>query len=302
VNDEKACETSDFSVDGINDRIGRSGGGAKVHCLIASPMAKGLFHRGILESGVSAGQLLPGVSLIELELIGEKFLAKLGVDKDADPLKAARALPTTKIQATGAGFNFKESKPEFLWDAAIDQQFLTDAPADVFRAGKQNPVPVIVSANLGELTGPGLTVTPFLVPEYVNIFNGMNKAGQKGYAYIFDQVPGKWKQEGCISFHGLDLIYVFGASPEPGSPLAKVGSLTAGMAGAKTSAIPGLTDSDRRVSESMMAMLAQFARTGNPNVRGLVTWPAYDSATDQYLYIADPLQVKSGFSKIAQKQ
>jgi carboxylesterase type B len=52
----------------------------------------------------------------------------------------------------------------------------------------------------------------------------------------------------------------------------------------------------------MMAMWTQFARTGNPNVKGLVTCPAYDSATDQYLYIADPLQVKSGNSKLAQKQ
>jgi para-nitrobenzyl esterase len=52
----------------------------------------------------------------------------------------------------------------------------------------------------------------------------------------------------------------------------------------------------------MMAMWTQFARTGNPNVKGLVSWPAYDAVTDQYLYVSDPLQVKSGFSKVAQKQ
>jgi carboxylesterase type B len=68
--------------------------------------------------------------------------------------------------------------------------------------------------------------------------------------------------------------------------------------GAKTPA-PGLTEIDKKAAENMMAIWAQFARTGNPNVKGLVTWPAYDSATDQYLYMADSLQVKSGFSKIA---
>jgi para-nitrobenzyl esterase len=269
--------------------------------LIASPMAKGHFQRGILQSGVAAGKSFPGVSMKELESIGEKFFAKLGVDKDADPLKAARALPAAKIIETGSSVS-KDFKPEFLWDAAIDRQFLTDAPADVFRAGKQNPAPVIVSANLGELTGPGMLVMPFYVPEYVNILNGVNKVGQKGYACVFDQVPEKWKREGCVSFHSLDLIYVFGASVEPGSTMAKIASLLASTSGAKTSAIPEPTDSDRRVAENMMAMWAQFARTGNPNVKSLVTWPAYDSARDQYLYIADPLQVKSGFSKIAQKQ
>jgi para-nitrobenzyl esterase len=49
-------------------------------------------------------------------------------------------------------------------------------------------------------------------------------------------------------------------------------------------------------------MWTQFAKTGNPSVEGLVTWPAYDKAIDQYLYIAEPLQVKSGFSQVAQKK
>ncbi len=282
--------------------IGRSGGGEKVSCLIASPMARGLFQRGILQSGIVARYGHPGVIMKDLESTGEKFFARLGVDKDADPLKSARALPAAKIMETEASLLSKNPIKSIagLWDAAIDQQFLTDFPEKIFSAGRQNPVPVIVGANLGELkAGPGI-LSP-MIREYVNMLNGVNKAGQKGYAYIFDQVPGKWKQEGCVSFHGLDLVYVFSASPEPDSPIAKAASLMAIMAGAKTSAIPEFNDSDRRVSENMMAMLTQFARSGDPNVKGLVTWPAYDSATNQYLYIADPLQVKSGYSKVAPK-
>jgi hypothetical protein len=34
----------------------------------------------------------------------------------------------------------------------------------------------------------------------------------------------------------------------------------------------------------------------------MVDWPAYEASADQYLYINDPLQVKSGYSKVAQKQ
>ena len=90
-----------------------------------------------------------------------------------------------------------------LLSEAVNEQFLTDLPANIFREGKQNPVPVIASANLGELTGPGMIQMPFIIPDYVNILDGTNKVGQKGYAFIFDQVPSKWKQEGCVSFHAV---------------------------------------------------------------------------------------------------
>jgi para-nitrobenzyl esterase len=62
----------------------------------------------------------------------------------------------------------------------------------------------------------------------------------------------------------------------------------------------GVTDVDRKVSEEMMGMWTQFARMGDPSVEGLITWPAYEASTDKYLYIVDPLQVKSGFSKVGQ--
>jgi para-nitrobenzyl esterase len=287
-----------FGGDSKNVTIfGESGGGAKVSCLMASPFAKGLFHKGIFESG-AAGGFSPGKPAKDLEALGEKFFAMLGVDKDADPLKAARALPSAKIIEAEASLS-KELKTDAMWDLAIDGQFLTDLPANIFREGKQNPAPVITSANLGELTGPGMILMPFIIPDYVNILNGVNKAGQKGYASIFDQVPGKWKQEGCVSFHALELGYVFG-NFDNASLWWPTANFLAKQSGAKTPD-PGLTDTDRKVSENVMAIWAQFARTGNPNVEGLVTWPAYESAKDQYLYIAEPLQVKSGFSKIAQK-
>jgi para-nitrobenzyl esterase len=276
--------------------FGESGGGGKVNCLIASPLAKGLFHRGIFESGAARG-----VPMKDLESIGEKLFARLGVDRETDPLKAARALPPEKIMEAEDSLSKELNKAGLRGDAAIDGQFLTDTPANIFRAGKQNPVPVITSANLGELTGPGTLVFPFLIPEYVNILKGVNAAGQKGYACIFDQVPSKWRQEGCVSTHAMELPYVFGDWDNSTRWLPFTFNMIAKSGGAKTPD-PVLTDVDRKVSENMMAMWAQFARTGNPNVKGLVAWPAYQSATDQYLYIAEPLQVKSDFSKVAQKQ
>jgi para-nitrobenzyl esterase len=278
---------------------GQSGGAGKVACLMASPLANRLFQKGICESGA----VLYSAPVKDLESMGEKYFARLGVDKEADPLGVARALPWQKIIETESVFSkeFGRSKGIALTDPAIDGRFLTDVPVNIFRAGKQNPVSLITCANLGELTGPGNIVMPYLTPYYAGLLDGVNRVGQRGYACIFDQMPSRWKQEGCVSSHGMELGYVFGDWDNSAGWWPFLLNLNAKVAGAR-SLVPGLTDTDRKVSENMMAMWVQFARTGNPNVRGLIIWPAYESAKDQYLYITDSLQIKSGFSRVAQKE
>ena len=51
----------------------------------------------------------------------------------------------------------------------------------------------------------------------------------------------------------------------------------------------------------MMKLWVTFARTGNPSTKGLVDWPVWDEAKDQYLYITEKPEVRSGFSKVGQK-
>jgi hypothetical protein len=55
-----------------------------------------------------------------------------------------------------------------------------------------------------------------------------------------------------------------------------------------------MCDVDVKVSKAWVDMVIQFAKIGDPSVEGLVTWPAYEAATDQYLEIGEPLQVKTG--------
>jgi para-nitrobenzyl esterase len=281
--------------------FGESGGSFKVVELMASPLAKGLFHRAIGESGVATKGLHPGVLLKEMEARGETFFAKLGVDKEKDPLAAARALPWERIIEAGQHLTTAlKLRPGWgPWDSVIDGWFLPDTSADIFLAGKQNVVPFIMGANLGELTGPGFILMPQVIPGYLNLFRGGNKAGGKAYAYIFDHVPAGWKRDGAVSAHALELPYVFGDLDYSDNCWAALCFL-AKASGAK-STDPGLTDKDRELSEVMMRLWTNFAKTGDPSLKGLVEWPAYEESTDQYLYITDTLQVKSGFSRIAQK-
>jgi para-nitrobenzyl esterase len=278
---------------------GYSSGSAKVIYLIASPLAKGLFHKAICQSGTPTDSLaLNPRPMKEIEELGKKLFAKLSVDKEADPLAAARALPWEKIVKADSALAMEAGGLYDLWgvwDISLGGWFMPDSPLNVFQAGQQNAVPFIIGGNLGEITGPGMMLMPETIPYYVEMFLGASKVNIKSYAYIFDQVPSKWRQEGCVSTHAMETIYMFGNVDEPRE--WELLYFLARQSGAK-SKDPGVTDVDRKVSEEMMSMWTQFARTGDPNVKRLITWPAYEASTDQYLYIADPLEVKSGFSKI----
>jgi len=279
--------------------FGESGGGTKVISLMASPLAKGLFHRAICQSG---GSTVRPMNVREMESFGERLFAKLDIDKEKDPLAAARALSWEKVIEVDQAQNVEMGKDYVFmgpWNIAVDGWFMPDAPANIFKAGKQNAIPLITLANLGELSGTGVVVASQMIPGYVNLLIGEGKVGVKGYAGIFDQVPGNWRQEGGGSSHGMELHYVFGEVDDP-NPW-KVLRFLYRSGGAKSPA-PLITEAERNVSEAMMTMWTQFAKTGEPNVKGIITWPPYEEATDRYLYIAEPLQVKGGFSQVAQKR
>jgi para-nitrobenzyl esterase len=263
--------------------------------MLASPLAKGLFHRAICQSGGSHAISLP---LKEMEENGSKLFAKLGVDKEANPLAAARALPWEKIieasqvmgEEIGGGAVFSG-----LWNITTDGWFLPDTPYNIMDRCEHNAVPIITCANLGELTGPGLVYAPDIIPAYIKIIDAATKAGKKGYIGIFDQVPGNFREEGCVSTHAMEIHFVFGDVDAP-KQWETINFMY--RSGGAKSDMPVITDVERKVSEEMMQMWTTFARTGNPSVPGLIDWPAYEEATDTYLYIADPLQVKNGFSRI----
>jgi para-nitrobenzyl esterase len=292
-----------FGGDSDNVTIfGESGGVIKVISLMASPLAKGLFHRAICESGDSGSTL----TMKQMEGFGEKLFTRLGIDKEKDPLAAVRALPWKKIIEVDQALNVEmaqEKDPWFVflgpWTVTVDGWFMPDTAPNIFKAGKQTTVPFIMSANLGELTGPGYVDKPEWIPEYVKLLSGASKANTSAYAVIFDHIPINWRQEGSVSAHAMEMHYVFGALDD--SDAWNTHLLLYNKAGVK-SPVPLITDVDRKVSEEMMTMWTQFAKTGNPSVKGLIEWPAYDENTDQYLYIAESLQVKSGFSKIAQNR
>jgi len=68
--------------------FGESGGGGKADALMASPLAKGLFQRAILESGANSERVgVRGVlTLKEAEALGEQLVAKLGISERGEEI------------------------------------------------------------------------------------------------------------------------------------------------------------------------------------------------------------------------
>jgi para-nitrobenzyl esterase len=275
--------------------FGQSGGCSKINVLMASPMARGLFHKAIGESG--GGTATP---LKEMEARGERLFAILGIDKEKDPLTVARAMPFEKIVEAGRALAAEIKTMFGAWDAAVDDWMLKDTPLNTFLAGKHNAMPFLQGSNLGELTGSGMFANAAMVQLYVNLFKGNNKTGDKSYTYVFDHVPANWKKDGCVASHCMELPYVFGDFDIKSDLWAAV--YTFGRLAGIKSNDPGLSDVDKELSKKVMKLWVNFAKTGNPGILGIIDWPAWDEEKDQYLYITEEPEARSGFSKVGQKK
>jgi para-nitrobenzyl esterase len=109
-----------------------------VSMLMASPLARGLFHRAIGESGAQfpSGER-PMLSLREAEQQGIAFAAKLGAMTAAE----LRAMSTEAILDAHPGLGF--------WPI-VDGHFLKERPFETFAKGQQADVPLLAGWNKDE--------------------------------------------------------------------------------------------------------------------------------------------------------
>jgi len=283
-----------FGGDPLNVTIfGESVGGISVGMMAASPMAKGLFHRAISESG--GLMTTPRASLKEAEKQGKAYLSKLG----ADDIKAARALSAEEIQKNTQGMGS-------FWPVA-DGETVVENQYELFEAGEFNDTPILVGTNSDEgglfinqpTTGAafekrirnqyGTSVdailevyphatdtealrsskdimreTTFAWPTWVwatlHSRNGKNKA----FVYYFDhRTP--MSPEGAG--HGSEISYVF-------ANLTSMGPMGAGSDGPE----------DKALSDLMSSYWVNFATNGDPNDPDLPAWPAFNESDQQVMF------------------
>jgi len=280
---------------------GQSAGGAAVHDLTASPLARGLFQRAIVESGGSSisrgalGGAAPTLAAAERE--GAKFAESKG----ANSLAELRAMSWQKLYEGGPRF------------APIVDGYVLPAPfMTVIAEGKQNDVPMLTGSALGELGGLSGPQKPPTLAEYndrarqrfgdaadefLKLYPATNdaeaEAAQKEstkdqalvaqylwarvraktaktpvYEYLWDHtLPGP-NSEKYGAFHSAELVYVLNTISGSDRPF---------------------TDEDRRIAAMMSSYWANFAATGDPNGKGLHAWPAVDDKR-QVMEVGDKTQ------------
>ena len=283
---------------------GQSAGAMSVSILMASPQAKGLFHRAIGESGgfFEPIQIAPGYLLANAEHEGEAFAKSLG----ANSIAALRAMPADKLLA---------GKMPSGAHPIIEPFVLPAPPYDVFAAGKQNDVPLLVGANaqearalvdvrnvraatfaadiersFGQLPPPLVEQYPHATDEEARqsridfesdlrfrwdmwAWARLQTATGKAHVffYRFNQAP-PFPQEsvraGWGASHFAELWYVFDhLSQEPFA----------------------WTPADRRLADAMSSYWVNFVKIGNPNAGGLPQWPEFKAANGPALTLGDPI-------------
>ena len=307
--------------------FGESAGSHNVGYLTASPLAKGLFHQAIGESGsVYIGlmnrHLREGWYGMEpMEKQGERVTKDLGCAEAADPLAALRALSAEKV--------LQGSRPVMMgpggniFPPVVDGWVLPDDVMTIFDQGKQNIVPLIAGTNADEAS-IFIPMSPF---PSVDIYRGFLTSSYGTFAdEVFATYPAKEPPDILKSFRdvftdsffvgptrglvravsktgGKAYLYHFtmmGPAPMPGLGAfhsAEIPFVFNDIERVKNTSQVPFEAKHQALANTMSAYWVQFAKTGNPNKEGLPEWPAYDAAKDQYIELGEVVKVGQGLRK-----
>ncbi|GAK48890.1 carboxylesterase type B [Candidatus Moduliflexus flocculans] len=138
--------------------FGQSGGGGKILTLMATPAAKGLFHKAIVQSGTFPGM---GMTLIEPKAsrrVAEFTLANLGLKPeqvselqkmpylqllDASNKALAQTAEEQKISGLFGGFSL-------MWAPVVDGEYIPVHPVGAEFAAQAKDIPLMIGTVLNE--------------------------------------------------------------------------------------------------------------------------------------------------------
>lgn len=142
--------------------FGESGGGAKVLALMTSPYAKGLFHKGIVESGATENI---GAKFTDEDVsrkLTENILKNLGITQDrieelqTIPYDELASVSDQALISTAEELGIYEefvNGYSLLWEPVVDGDFLPTGPVlDTGFADAGRDIPLLIGSNLNEWT------------------------------------------------------------------------------------------------------------------------------------------------------
>lgn len=297
---------AEFGGDPANVTIfGQSAGAKSVLALFASPLARGLFHRGIALSSYA----LPDATRAKAIEVGTRVAESFGLGPNAT-MEQLRAVPAEKFgQLKGQNYSLGPLP-------VAGDRVLPDSIQDTFAAGKEAPLPLILGNTsddssvvvafginptelLQRVRGAGILLKP-LYPKVKSdeelgrqvvrdiIFTSPVRSLAErhsrlapSYRYYFEYVATKVRPKHPHGVpHGLEIAYFLDTV-----------DLSPDMRGT-------ISQTDRDYARHVSEYVLQFARTGRPAAAGNVMWPASDSRRDVTLVFANSIAPQPNFMKL----
>jgi para-nitrobenzyl esterase len=296
--------------------FGQSAGSVAANYLMMSPLAKGLFHRVIGESGgafapaVSGSPQLRGLfiswlqSLPDVEAAGSKLMTALKVSNLAE----LRQKSAEEILAVPSATRFESAIP------ILDRYVLPATADEIFAAGRQNDVPLLLGSTADEGSNfPVIrTVATFredarktfgpLADAFLGVYeaNDDAQAAWTSAAATRDRLLAwptlQWARAQAHTGHSKVFYYYFAHHPPAPAEerfVENLGKDLGAYHGAELAYVFGnfvppewpWTGTDRELAQTISQYWVNFATSGDPNSPGLPQWPAFDPNASSVLYI-----------------
>jgi para-nitrobenzyl esterase len=299
-----------FGGDSNNVTIfGFSAGGVSVHSLLASPMARGLFHKAIAESGGSRDSVLTARPLredgvdpnypVSAETIGIEFARSMGIEgTDQAAMARLRALSADEV-LRGAPAQRGARGPSYETTPILDGKLITETAETAYKAKRQPRVPIIVGSNSADTAGNRVRATT--KEQFFARFGKWSAQAKAAYdpdgttdlATMvtranddFGQAePARFAANAFAANGSPAYRYRFSYVPTAMREQMRAGAPHGGEIGfvfGTLTARPGSTISaeDQAVSRMAQSYWVNFAKTGDPNGAGLPAWPRHDASKD----------------------
>ena len=271
---------------------GQSAGSMSVNCLVASPLAGGLFQKAIAESGASFTN--GNLDLQKAEEEGQKTMQSLHAASIAD----LRAMPADNVMKRSQGFR----------GPVIDGYVLPDAIANIFQQHRENKTALLTGWNQDEglLFGPVKNAVDFKkdaektygvdAQTFLQFYpaNTDEEAAATQLKLSRDQIFGvqNYTWANLQSNHGSKVyVYRFTRKVPATGEYVKYGAFHTGE-------VPYAYDNlkfvnrpweqtDYSLASLMSSYWANFAKTGDPNGKDLPSWPTYDANDKKIMILSE---------------
>lgn len=280
--------------------FGESAGGQSVLALFASPLARGLFHRGISQSSYG----VPEATRAKAVETGVKMANAAGLDGANATLEQLRALPADQLlKLQGEGLSLAPV-------AVAGDPVLPRSINEAFSRGEQARLPLILGTNSDEASvATAFGIDPAVIIQRSNaarigasvLYPGVSDERELGRLLVRDMAftaPARRRAQlharvAPIYRYYFSYLVQNERSNLPGVPHAGEIPYVFGTGDAVWDA--AMTDADREMSRKVMAYWLAFAKTGAPAVEGSPAWPTHTTRADRVLEFGDEIVARSNF-------